>query len=267
MKYQEEITMIKNAMQFVKKNYLSQSARNDAKHFDKGSKDVVTEMDLAIEKYLISIISKKYPNDKFVTEEFNGDNELTKDRTWTIDPIDGTINYALGSALYGCQLALVINKKPVFSYILLPDLGNEFIAVENEGTFLNGEKITISSDVKINHAVVSIGGISNYNQELAKYELELIREVMKNAMTLRLWGSSAYDTTSLTLGISHIFFMFAQHIWDAAPGILIAKEAGCIVTKVDGSPIELGVPSYLLCVNQELTDFVSNCNNKIERYI
>ena len=66
----------------------------------------VTDSDLLVEKTIIDKIREIYPTDNFVTEEFNNENTI-QNRTWIIDPIDGTAHYMRNSIFWGVQLAFV----------------------------------------------------------------------------------------------------------------------------------------------------------------
>ncbi|MEG1806020.1 MAG: inositol monophosphatase, partial [Clostridia bacterium] len=239
-------------------------ARAAAVNHDKGERDVVTDIDLAIEKYLISELKLHFPSDNIVSEEFNGDNVLNG-RTWTIDPIDGTINFSKGSFLFGFQIALLDGVKPMLSYIFLPDLDNKFMAVEGEGAYLNDERIYIKNDCPLEKAIVSIGSFSNSNKELADYEFELVKMLQQKVLGIRMFGTGAFDCASVAASFVQAHFMFATHVWDVAPGALLCKEAGAIVTKVDGSEYDVNYPSYLFSSNKEIADYFADCAAKLPK--
>ena len=92
--YQEDLKYLETAVKTAWSRYSGQG-----KTEKKGVKDLVTDADFAIENYLIGAIRERYPEDSFLTEETNT-NERLSGRTWTIDPIDGTINFAYGIPLY-----------------------------------------------------------------------------------------------------------------------------------------------------------------------
>ena len=112
---------------FLKKTVLEANkiSNNPFKVRNKNSEnDLVTNLDLEIEKFLIDEIGKEYPNFDIVSEEYNTNNQIT-DNCFIIDPIDGTINFANNLPLWGIQVACVKNGKTIASVISLPRI-NEF---------------------------------------------------------------------------------------------------------------------------------------------
>ena len=96
---------------------------------DKG--DLVTNFDYEIEKFIIEKIKENYPGFSIISEEFNSKEGLT-DNCFTIDPIDGTINFAHNIPLWGIQVACIRNKKTCAAVIYLPKL-NEFYYADDNG--------------------------------------------------------------------------------------------------------------------------------------
>ena len=104
--------------------------------------DLVTSFDYEVERFLIDRIEKEYPGYSIISEEFNTDKKLT-DNCFTIDPIDGTVNFAHGNPLWGIQVCAVESGKPCASVIYLPRL-NEFYHANEIGSFLNGNPIHVN---------------------------------------------------------------------------------------------------------------------------
>ena len=128
MNYQKELNLIKNITKVIYENTNNSVIKTDFK----GEQDIVTSSDLYIEKQLISSIKKVFPDDNFHTEEYNN-SSLLKDRTWIIDPIDGTSNYACGLGLFVIQIALYDKNDIVLSYVYAPILNKTYYAIKNEG--------------------------------------------------------------------------------------------------------------------------------------
>ena len=89
---------------------------------EKGVGDVVTSVDTAVEKHIISRIREAYPDFDIVSEEFGSENRLT-DNCFVVDPIDGTANFAGGQFNWGVQIAVIRNGKTVSSVVDLPAVG------------------------------------------------------------------------------------------------------------------------------------------------
>ena len=73
---------------------------------EKAPKDLVTEVDLLCEEFLISEINERYPEDSILSEERGGEISPTG-RTWLLDPVDGTANFARANPLFCCCISVV----------------------------------------------------------------------------------------------------------------------------------------------------------------
>ena len=107
-----------------------------------GKSIFVTESDIIVEKMLIEKIRDVYPTDNFVTEEFNNENTI-QDRTWIIDPIDGTTHYMKNSIFWGVQLAFVDKGEIKFSIISIPNLNEFYYAIKGKGVYKNHKKLEL----------------------------------------------------------------------------------------------------------------------------
>ncbi|CAD6216384.1 GSCOCG00004540001-RA-CDS [Cotesia congregata] len=122
-------------------------------------RDLVTDDDQAIENLLISNLSKKFPDHKFIAEEsYNKDEplELTDAPTWIIDPIDGTVNFVHGFPQCCISIGLAINKEMTLAIIYNPHFNELYTAKKGQGAFLNDKKITVSKTPKLELALLNI---------------------------------------------------------------------------------------------------------------
>ena len=104
-----------------------------------GTYDVVTDSDLLAERSIIRDILKEFPDDTIISEETNPDAEVSE-RSWTIDPIDGTMNYTRGIPFFGIQGSFMENGVPKASAIYLP-VFDEMFTADDSGAYLNGRRI------------------------------------------------------------------------------------------------------------------------------
>lgn len=180
--------------------------------------DLVTNFDYEIETFLIDKIKKAYPGFQIISEEFNAHAKECQNY-FTIDPIDGTVNFANGLPLWGIQVACVKNGEPCCSVIFLPDLKQMYCA-DQEGAFLNGERI---------HVCVAAPENVLYNaDQIFKSPKENIihrREVFSSAVFFAWLASGRYGA---------VVFSKNTHVWDAVPGTYLAKQAGAYVLKTSG---------------------------------
>ncbi len=203
---------------------------------DKSEFDIVTEIDVNIEKYLSAKIADTFSNDRILGEEMTGDTAV-KERTWTLDPIDGTYNMSRGMCLHGVQAALYDDGIIVASVIYLPHLNEMYIAHIGCGAYLNGERIhTVSSPM--NRASVSIGDFPHARPDDVVDQHRIMMALSTKIARLRMFGSAAVDFSWLAAGRTDGVVLYTKNKWDIAPGILLAKEAGAMIRSCEGEYTE-----------------------------
>ncbi len=179
----------------------------------KGTKgDLVTNFDYEVEQFLIAQIKKQYPDFHIISEEFNS-KEKKSENYFTIDPIDGTINFANGIPLWGIQVACVRNGKTCAAVIYLKAL-NELYYADEAGAFMNGKPIHVSNLAPEKVLYTAVNSLSS-NKE--------------NGRLRRDFYASAIYFTWLSCGRlgAHIF-SYKEFPWDITPGIYIAQQAGAV---------------------------------------
>ena len=179
--------------------------------------DLVTNIDYEVEQFIMNAIKKEYPDFYIVSEEFNTDEGLT-DNCFTIDPIDGTINFANNIPLWGIQVACVKNGKTVAAVIYLAKLDELYYADET-GAYLNGNKINVNN-LEGKNAIYVIEGPG-------KFDVNVYQE--KSSRNKRDFYCSAVDFAWTACGkISAVNFVW-NTVWDYVPGQYIVKQAGGII--------------------------------------
>lgn len=187
-----------------------------------GESDLVTTLDLKIEKFLIDEIKKQYPEFDIVSEEYNTNNEITEN-CFIIDPIDGTINFANNLPLWGIQIACIENGKTVASVISLPRI-NEFYYADETGAYLNDNKISVN-EVPIKNTLYAIDGNNN---------LPSMQRMRKYSSHRRNFGGVCVSMAFVASGRIHGAVYRSNKPWDYEPGLFICKMAGASTKSVDG---------------------------------
>jgi myo-inositol-1(or 4)-monophosphatase len=203
----------------------------------KGDRDMVTNLDIEIERAVRASLAKDAPHVAFLGEEESqagGTSELT----WALDPIDGTANLVHGLPLFAVSLALVRDDSPILGIIDLPMLGRCYSAVKNQGARLNGEPVHVSGASDLADAMVIVGDYAVGDGAAGKNELRLAvtGQLARQVLRVRMLGSAAIDLAWLAEGKTDACITIGGHPWDIAAGVIIATEAGAQVTDLDGSP-------------------------------
>ena len=228
--YADELNL---ALQLVKDAYDSVKYNSNFTIRLKSDETLVTDSDLAIENYLLKEITKKYPNDQFITEENYPNNKLGK-RTWIIDPIDGTTHFIKGDGLWGVQLAFYDNDDTKFSVIYFPEKNELYYAAKNQGAFLNNNKILPYDSVPLKQAVVEFGGSLYKEKDIKKACLDRLftEKGLAIANVLHL-NVSCISYTNLASGKTDALLVSTKKIWDIMPGEFLCKECGIKISYVD----------------------------------
>lgn len=121
-------------------------------------RDLVTDVDLAIEKQFRELINKKYPGHLVLGEEFGAPKTIANNKLiWIIDPIDGTTNFTQGVPLCCISIALWDKNGPLVGVVYNPITNNLFSASKNRGAFKNGKRIHTSSVPAANKTYGAVG--------------------------------------------------------------------------------------------------------------
>ncbi len=199
----------------------------------KGKNDLVTEADLKAEKEILSIIREEYPEDQILAEETASEGLLPEDRTWLIDPIDGTTNFAHDFPVYCVSIALWEDREPKMGLVLEVSRQEYFTAITGNGAFLNGKPISVSNIENSTKSLIGTGFPYNDLSLIDNY-LSFLRFLMENTQGVRRPGSAAYDLCCLAVGRYDGFFEYSLNPWDVGAAALVIKEAGGTISDWTG---------------------------------
>jgi myo-inositol-1(or 4)-monophosphatase len=200
----------------------------------KGSTDYVTEVDRRVEQIIFEDIKSYYPEHNFLGEE-SGEEINNSNVTWILDPIDGTTNFINGFPHYCVSLCASVNGVPSHGVIIDPTRREEFSASKGKGAQLNGERIRVSDQKSLTDALLSCSSRSTPEQNYKYNLLGTFMELYKNEITIRRTGCSALDLAYIAAGRIDGFWGNGLKPWDVAAGIVIAEEAGALLSDFNGS--------------------------------
>lgn len=203
----------------------------------KGDIDLVTEIDLAIEREFRAMIAERFPDHEVLGEEFgqSGDRGRVPEYCWVFDPIDGTTNYAHGLPIFCSSLALEIDGVPVVAAIYDPSRKELFTAERGQGARLNGEPLRVSPADTLIDSLLVTGFHYDVQKDPGKV-IELFAAFISRARAVRRLGSAALDLCYVAAGRFDGFWEKKLQPWDVAAGALIVAEAGGQVTAMSGAP-------------------------------
>ncbi len=209
----------------------------------KGYADYLTEVDTsseaAIRDTLTSLLRDDFPGLRVLGEESWRDEPLPEGLGFVVDPLDGTTNFLHGLPAFSVSIAATYDGEPVIGVVLDISHGQLFTAVRGEGARLDGAPIHVSAIADPSRALVATGFPFGENAELERYARQFV-PVAADTAGIRRVGSAAIDLAWLAAGRFEAFWELHLSPWDIAAGILLVREAGGIVTSIDGAPADLG---------------------------
>jgi myo-inositol-1(or 4)-monophosphatase len=207
-------------------------------HVDKkGAIDLVTEIDLRVEREFRALIAARFPDHVVLGEEFSDVEQRREvaDYCWVFDPVDGTTNYAHGLPIFCSSLALEIRGVPSVAAIYDPSRQELYTAERGEGAWLNGAPLRVSSATTLIDSLLCTGFPYSVQHD-ADALVGLFAEFLKVSRAVRRLGSAAIDLCYVAAGRLDGFWEQSLHPWDVAAGALIIQEAGGRVTDLTGGP-------------------------------
>ena len=200
----------------------------------KGPGDFVTAADKKVEKIIIEELKKARPEYSILSEEvgYIKNNENFK---WVIDPIDGTANFLHGIPHFAISIGLEANKEIVCGIIYDPIKDEMFLAEKGNGSYLNNQRIRVSSRSKLKNSIIFTGGPrqNSKKKELSLAEYKNFSSIVETP--IRKMGSAALDLAYVAAGRCDGFWQRNLNYWDIAAGIILVKEAGGFITDFKGN--------------------------------
>ena len=219
----------------------------------KDSYDLVTDLDISIENYLANRIIENFPGDNIIGEEINRNN-VSKGRNWTIDPIDGTVNLANNIPIYGIQCSMLEDGLVKLSAIYFPKQDIICYAAREAGAYEQHDKITCTLNSNIKDSIITFGDFSHSDTIRFKRQERVLHKLAPQVAKIRMFGSASYDFYLLAKGSTSAHIMFSNNLWDILPGLLIAQEAGAIITNLKGEPYSFDDDNILVAANDAISN-------------
>jgi myo-inositol-1(or 4)-monophosphatase len=186
----------------------------------KGPQDYLTATDGEVEDLVRGRLLSAFPEDTFLGEEEGGQ---VSDRTWVVDPIDGTSNFARGIPQFCVSIAFVFKGAAVLGVIYQPMTDELFAAATGLGATLNGEPMKTSSTTTLDKSLLEVGRASRQPQETY---LAMLRQVMSAGAGIRGAGSGALAIANVASGRVDGCFETHMYSWDCLAGLVLVEEAG-----------------------------------------
>lgn len=201
--------------------------------------DLLTEVDLTLQKRAVDLIHAQFPGDAIMAEE----GEYAKPprdknaRCWIMDPIDGTNNFVRGIfPIFGISLAFAVGGEVVAGGIALPGKGAFLLAERGAGATINGTPLRVSGTKILGDARVDFDFSGPADRAAL---LSHAHDLVLRTGQLRCLGSAVASMAQVATGDIDAYVHMSLSPWDFAAGQLIVEEAGGIASRHDGSPLRV----------------------------
>jgi len=217
----------------------------------KGEIDLITEFDLRSEQLLVKGIQQAFPNDAILAEEKGlvGEGE----HCWFIDPLDGTTNFAHGIPIFVISLAFAQGSQPLLGVIYDPTRDELFHATIDGGAWLNDRRLHVSASTTLNQSLLSTGFPYDMRTN-PDNNLDLFARLILRSRGVRRLGAAALDLAYVASGRFDGYWEKRLWPWDWGAGLLMVKEAGGLVTRIDGGEEVFAEPTSILATNGHIHD-------------
>jgi myo-inositol-1(or 4)-monophosphatase len=203
----------------------------------KGAIDLVTEIDVEVERMFRAMIADRFPGHHVLAEEFGGADAAGARHVWIFDPLDGTTNYAHGFPMFCSSLALEIDGRIDVAAVYDPTRRELFTAERGQGARLNGRPMRVSRADSLIDSLLCTGFPYDVHGTLDEI-VGLFAAFVGRARAVRRLGSAAIDLCYVAAGRLDGFWEQRLQPWDIAAGALLVEEAGGRVSNYDGSPFD-----------------------------
>jgi myo-inositol-1(or 4)-monophosphatase len=205
----------------------------------KGPGDFVSVADHKAEETIREELLKARPDFGFLGEEGGTSAKGNGADRFIVDPLDGTANFLHGLPHWAISIGHEHKGEVIAGVIYDPIKDEMFYAEKGGGAWLNSRRLRVSARKEISTAAMATG-VWIKEVDTHKPWLGQIETLLSKGVNVRRWGSGALDLAYVAAGRYEGFFESLLHPWDVAAGILLVREAGGHINRLDGSKYTIG---------------------------
>ncbi len=200
----------------------------------KSRTDFVSSVDTGAEERIRRLLHERFPQATIIGEELSPDETRSDGLVFAVDPLDGTTNFLHGYTQYAVSIASVVEG--VLEAAVVHDVPRDvqYTARRGAGAYRGIARIFVSKIEKPSRALIGTGFPFRDPSQLEPYLAGFTR-VAREAAGLRRAGAAALDLADVACGRFDAFWELSLSSWDVAAGILLIREAGGVVTDLEGN--------------------------------
>lgn len=201
----------------------------------KGHSDWVSDVDRRAEEAAVGAIRRRFPEHAIVAEEadWGGPEPGAAPAAWYVDPLDGTTNFLHGYPVYAASVAVADGDGLRAAAVVNPNRAETFTARRGGGARLNGSAIRVSAITEAKHALIGTGFPFKALDVVDDYLVQF-KDLLPRTSGIRRAGAAALDLCDVACGRFDGFWELRLEAWDIAAGALIVREAGGVITDLEG---------------------------------
>jgi myo-inositol-1(or 4)-monophosphatase len=231
----------------------------------KAHNDYVSDADHAAEKAVINCILKHYPDHAIHAEESGVQGE--SDTVWIVDPLDGTTNYLHGFPVFAVSIGVQIKGRMEHAVVYDPLRQELFTASRGQGAHLDGRRIRVSGQKQLERSLVGTGfPYRQADAEIGPY-MDMLGKVIRSTSGVRRPGAAALDLAYVAAGRLDAFWETGLEPWDLAAGSLLIREAGGMISGLDGSENFLSTGHVLTGTPRIYREIAKLCGPEIKKLV
>lgn len=201
----------------------------------KSPADFVTEVDTAAEHAIRDVILARRPDAEVLGEELSP-SAVARGTTFVVDPLDGTTNFLHGFPVYAVSIGVVQDGRLIAGVIVDVVRDVRYSAVRDAGAWRDGERIQVAGNTEPSRALIGTGFPFKHLAHLEAYQRQFAA-IVRTTSGVRRPGSAALDLAAVASGWFDGFWELSLAPWDVAAGVLLVREAGGIVTDLEGHEV------------------------------
>ncbi len=210
----------------------------------KSPADFVSDVDTGAERIIRDILGAAHPDARILGEELSPGAHTDAPLLFVVDPLDGTTNFLHGYPEYAVSVAALVEGVIEVGVIANVASGECFTALRDGGAFRDRASIRVSTIREPERALLGTG-FPFKDHALVPAYLRQFDLVMRATSGIRRAVSAALDLADVACGRFDAFWELVLAPWDFAAGLLLVREAGGVITTVDGGEVPIARSSIL----------------------
>ena len=204
----------------------------------------VTVADRAAEEAMRRILKAEVPRDTIIGEEF-GTEEGASNRTWVLDPIDGTVSFIGGRPIFGTLIALLVDGWPVLGIIDQPILGERWVGASGYATTFNGAEVRTRPCRELSEMMLATTGPQYFDEHEGQHFMTLAAKTDHKRMMM---GGDCYNYGLLASGHIDLICEAGLKLHDWAALVPIVEGAGGTMCDWNGEPLNIESDGHVLAI-------------------